>query len=55
MTPSKWAVPSVTRGEVDRAGRLLARNGGSAKLWRHPSMKLSRMQDIGASVRSSPT
>lgn len=30
MTPSKWAVPSVTRGEVDRAGRLLARNGGLA-------------------------
>lgn len=103
MTPSKWAVPSVTRGEVDRAGRLLARNGGLtnvlligraldvvnhwrsahsfplnsfqvmlrdrvkqmgaldaivaqrlkrtpsilAKLRRYPSMKLSRMQDIG--------
>lgn len=103
MTPSKWAVPSVTRGEVDRAGRLLARNGGTAnvllighaldvvnnwraahsfplntfqvmlrdrvkqmgavdaivaqrlkrtpsiigKLRRFPSMKLSRMQDIG--------
>ncbi len=30
MTPSKWAVPSVTRGEVDRAGRLLAENGGLA-------------------------
>lgn len=32
MTPSKWAVPSVTRGEVDRAGRLLARNGGLANV-----------------------
>ena len=29
MTPSTtvWAVPAFTRGEVDRAGRLLAENG----------------------------
>ena len=32
MTPSKWAVPSVTRGEVDRAGRMLAENGGGANV-----------------------
>ena len=103
MTPWTWAVPSVTRSEVDRAGRSLARNGAAPhplvvgrplavidtwrsahsfplntlqtllrsrvrrmgvpevivaqrlkrtpsiveKLRRFPSMKLSRMQDIG--------
>ena len=32
VTPSTgaWAVPAFTRGEVDRAGRLLARNGVAA-------------------------
>ena len=32
MTPSTgaWAVPAFTRGEVDRAGRLLAQNGVAA-------------------------
>lgn len=33
MTPSTavWAVPAFTRGEVDRAGRLLVQNGGVAE------------------------
>ena len=30
-----WAVPTFTRGEVDRAGRLLAQNGVADPLAGH--------------------
>lgn len=48
MTPSKWAVPSVTRGEVDRAGRMLAENGGLANV-----LSIGRALDVVNHWRSA--
>ena len=48
MTPSKWAVPSVTRGEVDRAGRMLAENGGGANV-----LLIGRALDVVSNWRSA--
>ena len=48
MTPSEWTVPPVTRGEVDRAGRLLAQNGGLANV-----LLLGRALDVVNHWRSA--
>ena len=48
MTPSKWAVPSLTRGEVDRAGRMLAHNGGMANV-----LSIGRALDVVNNWRSA--
>lgn len=45
---SKWPAPTFTRGEVDRAGRLLARNGVSAD-----ALVIGHALDVISNWRSS--
>ena len=45
---SKWPAPSFTRGEVDRAGRLLARNGVAAD-----ALVIGHALDVISNWRSS--